>query len=428
MKENVEIIKNSLKDNPDLVIKKCPINFFSCTYIIFLETLVNQDKINNYILKHLSKINIFNKNLIPGANEKEILLNEWEHYIYMGYTLVLYKKHIYAIETRAEISRSVSTNETEPSIKGPKNAFVENFQTNLGLIKRRVKTSKLKIKSLTLGKISNTAVGLVYLEDKCKEDLINDVHNRLLQNKNEIINDVHDLNKLLGGSNLFPTVLATERPDRCAKALSEGKIVIIADESSNALIIPSTLNDFINPFSDIYNKKFNILFTKIIRYLCFFLSAIVPAFYIAIINYNQEAIPTSLIINFAIQRSGIPFPAVIECVMMLIICEILRESDLRFPNKYGSAISILGALVLGDAAVSAGLVSPIMIIITAFTYISSLIFAEIEIGNALRVFRFIFLALSSFLGLYGLLIAVCFLIIYLSDTTSLNYPYLGGKK
>ena len=157
--------------------------------------------------------------------------------------------------------------------------------------------------------------------------------------------------------------------------------------------------------------------------ICFICSIVVPAFYIAVINYNQEAIPTSLIINFASQRSKIPFPALVECIVMLIICEILRESDLRFPSKYGSAASLLGALVLGDAAVSAGLVSPIMIIICSFTYVSSLIFSDPEISNMMRYYRFFLIFLASFLGLYGLVLGVIFFFINLCDTKSIGYPY-----
>lgn len=234
---------------------------------------------------------------------------------------------------------------------------------------------------------------------------------------------MEELSPFLSSKNLFPTVLSTERPDRCAESLSEGKIVIVCDNSPSALILPAFLIDFINPFSDRYNIPSNINFTKIVRLLCFILSAIVPAFYIAIINYNQETIPTRLIINFASQRSGVPVPAIIESILCLIICEILRESDLRFPSKYGSAISILGALVLGEAAVNAGLVSSIMIIITAFTYVSALIFTDPEIGNALRYYRFFFLTLSSIFGLYGLMIGIIFFITNLCDARSLDYHY-----
>lgn len=407
-------LKNDFQDNNDLIIKKMR-NF----YVIFLDSLCSQDKINEYILKRFNhKINYL------GSNEKIVnSYKEIENYLYNGFTIILNKKEITAIETKGNIVRAVASNEKEPSMKGPKNAFVENYQTNLGLIKRRIKTSKLNVQNLNIGRISKCNVGILSINGIVKKDLLDKVISKLSNIDIDIINDSENLIPYLEDKSIFPTIISTERPDRACKALSEGKIVIICDESPNVLILPGFLVDFINPFTDIYSKNKNIDFTKIIRLLCFFLSIIVPAFYIAIINYNQETIPTSLMVNFAVQRDKVPFPATVECLIMLIICEILRESDLRFPNKYGSAISILGALILGDAAVSAGLVSPIMIIITAFTYISSLIFAEIEVGNAIRFYRFICLLSSAFFGLYGLFICIIFLFINLCDTKSLGIPY-----
>ena len=161
------------------------------------------------------------------------------------------------------------------------------------------------------------------------------------------------------------------------------------------------------------------------RLVCFFLSIIVPSWYIAVTNYNQETIPLPLLLNFTSQRSGVPFPAIVEAFIMLIICEMLKESDLRFPNNYGSAISILGALILGEAAVSAGIVSPIMIIVFAITFISSLLFSDSEISGAIRIWRFVFLIFTAFFGLYGLSLAVlCFLINIVSlKSFNINYSF-----
>src|SRR5699024_3646163 len=174
-----------------------------------------------------------------------------------------------------------------------------------------------------------------------------------------------------------------------------GKVLLFVDTSPFALIVPGFFSDFLNPVSDNYKKSNNINFLKVLRFCCFFLTILAPAIYIALINYNPETIPTTLLVKFITQRDNVPFPAIVEAVMMLIIYEILRESDVRFPNSYGSAISILGALILGEAAVNAGFVSPIMIIVIAFTFITSLIFTEQEVVNAARHFRIIFLDRKS---------------------------------
>lgn len=427
MKKALEYIQKEFENDEDLIIKHININPLHKVYIFYLETLCSQDKINDYILKRITNIkNLRNfESEIPGSKIKALKdLTEVEKYLYDGYSVILDRWHIYAIETKADISRSISTNENEPTIKGPKNAFIENYQTNLGLIKKRLKTKHFKTKNLTIGRLSNNNVGILYLDNVAKKENVDHVYNSLKKIDIDLLNSAESLVSYLGDNkDLFPTVLTTERPDRCAEALSEGKIVIITDNSPTALIVPVFLIDFLNPFSDKYNNSYNINFTKFIRVMCFVLSMVVPAFYIAIINYNQEAIPTSLIINFASQRSKIPFPALVECVVMLAICEILRESDLRFPSKYGSAASLLGALVLGDAAVTAGLVSPIMIIICSFTYVSSLIFSDPEIGNMLRYYRYFLLFLASFLGLYGLMLGIIFFIINLCNTSSIGYPY-----
>ena len=183
--------------------------------------------------------------------------------------------------------------------------------------------------------------------------------------------------------------------------------------------------DFFNSASDQYFKPINFSFIKILRMLCFIFSILVPAYYIAITTYNQETIPLPLLINFATQRSGVPFPPIIEAIIMLIVCEILKESDLRFPNNYGSAISILGALILGEAAVNAGIVSPIMIIVVAITFISNLIFADNDINGAVRIWRIIFLTLSTVFGLYGICLALIAFFVNITSYKSmfLNYSF-----
>lgn len=424
MKENINFINNNFINNNDLINRKIKINIFYYGYIFFLDSMCSQDKINDYILKCIVNKNILKNidKMTYGSNIKKIKKKDIINNMYNGYTILLIKNNIYAIETKANITRSVSPSENESSMKGPKEAFTENMQTNLGLIKRRIKSPNLMCYSVIIGNLSKNNLNILYLNNKYNEDILNDVINKLNTVNMDIVNDTENLNYLFTNK-LFPKVITTERPDRTAYYLSMGKIVILMDNSPNAIILPIALIDLINPYTDKYSNKYNILFTKIIRFICFFLTTFIPGFYIAIINYNQETIPSSLIINFASQRMNVPFPAIIECILMLLICEILRESDLRFPNKYGSAISILGALVIGDAAVSAGLVSPIMIIITSLTYISSLIFAEIEIANTLRYYRFLVLLLSSILGLYGFSLSLLFFLVNLCSINYFNFYY-----
>ena len=426
MNKIVKRLETEFSKSPDLVIKKINLSIFKTMYLIYLETVSSSNKVNDYILKNIIlKKDEINKNnissYIAAPNTLEIKnVDECEFYLTNGFSLVIIQDKIYAIETRADISRAVSNSEVESSINGPKDAFTENIQINIGLIKRRIKSSTLKTESRTVGRKTLTNISILYFEDIADANLVNNLLKKLDTIDIDGIVDSSSLGFLLGDeeNSVYPTFIETERPDNVATFLMEGKIAIVVDTSPFVLIIPAFFIDFVNPVIDNYNKSKNVNFIKILRISAFLISMMAPAIYIAIMNYNQETIPTNLLLNFAIQRGGVPFPTIIETLLMLIVCEILRESDLRFPLSYGSAISILGAIVLGEASVSAGIASPITIIVIAITFISSLTFTTIEINNALRFFRFVFIFLSGLFGLYGITLGLFYFLIYTTTTNS----------
>ncbi|MCH5166644.1 MAG: spore germination protein [Erysipelotrichales bacterium] len=397
-------------------------------YIIYLESLADQDKINDYILKIIPKSFIPKdiKKLIPAPNVKSIKsYKDLNLYLNTGFTIIINKKQIIAVETKASLNRSVDKPSTEATLFGPKDSFVENYQTNLGLIKRRLKSSNLKDTTINIGKYTKTMCSVLYIDGVAKTDIVHDIMKKLESIDIDGVNDIGQLKTFLinENRNVFPGVKITERPDVITNALLLGKIVLILDNSPYALIVPAFLADFINPISDNYTKALNINFLKILRIVCFFIAIIVPAFYVAVTTINQETIPTELLINLQNQRIDVPFPALMECIMALLICEILRESDIRFPSSYGSAISILGGLVLGEAAVTSGIVSPIMIIVAAITFISSMIFTDQEVINGLRMWRFLFLFVASVFGLYGVGLSIILLFINLCNYEVFNKPY-----
>ena len=428
MNEICNKIKKEFKDCNDLIYKKINISFKKY-HIFYLESVSSSDKVNSYVLNGFA----FNKNIkniekkLPTPNFIKITdYSKIDFYLCNGFTIIINKNQIYGVETRAEIDRSISEPTTEKNLYGPKDGLVENIQINLGLIKRKLRTKDLKNIVNIIGKNSQTTTNLLYLENIASKELVNDINNKISNiNIDGILDSGMIKNILDNKKNPFPTIKVSERPDTIAAALLNGKVIILVDGSPFALIIPSFLVDFLNPASDAYVKSTNINFLKILRLLCFFISIIMPSWYIAITTYNQETIPLSLLINFSNQRSGVPFPAIVEALLMILICEILKESDLRFPNSYGSAISILGALILGEAAVNAGIVSPIMIIVIAITYISSLLFNNVEITGAIRLWRFVFLIFSSLFGLYGICLSIIFFIINITSYKSmyLNYTF-----
>lgn len=417
-------IKKDYVEVTDLVIKE-----FLNTTIIYLETLANQDKINDYILKRISECKKISdiKSVIPSPNVKDVLsYEEMCFYLESGFTILIFNKTIIAIETKSDLNRSIDTPSTEATIYGPKDSLVENYQTNLGLIKRRIKSKNFKNVNINVGVYTKTITSVLYIDGVAKKDIVKTTIENLKNINIDGITDVGEIKPYLvdDKKNVFPGVKITERPDVIADALLKGKVVILMDTSPYALIVPTFLADFINPMSDKYTKSSSVNFIKILRLLCFFIAIFVPAFYVAVTTINQETIPTSLLINLQNQRMNVPFPAVMECVITLIICEILRESDIRFPSSYGSAISILGALILGEAAVSAGIVSPIMIIVASITFISSMIFTDTEIIDALRYWRFIALFIATIFGLYGVGLSIILLFINLCNYEVNGHSYL----
>lgn len=430
MNKIIKRIQDEFNKTPDLKIKEIKVNLFKTIYVAFLETICDSDKINDYILKNLTKYSLknnLNSNL-PGPNTIIIKnKDEIEFYLTNGYAIVINDNYSLAIEVKGNINRSISESTRESSLLGPQDAFNENIQTNIGLIKRRIKSSKLKSYEMFLGRKTQTKISINYLEDIAENKNIEKIKKKLQDIDVDGIIDIGTLINYIEGENnsTFPTILRTERPDLVSNSLLEGKIAILMDTSPFAIILPTFLVDFINPINDNYAKSINVAFLKILRAVSFFISMTAPAIFIATINYNQETIPSSLLINFSTQRAGVPFPSIIELLILLLICDVLRESDLRFPSNFGSAISILGALIIGEAAVNAGIVSSIMIIITALTFISSLIFTEIEIGNALRYYRYTFLFFAAFFGLYGVFLCSILFLIKIISTKSLDTPYFA---
>ena len=433
MNKIINRLQNEFNKSPDLVIKSITISIFKKIYIAYLETVSSSDKVNDYILKNLilEKDNITRGNIasyIAAPNTLEITnIDKCEFYLTNGFSLIIIDNKILAIETRADINRAVSSSQVESSINGPKDAFTENIQINIGLIKRRIKSSTLKTENRTIGRKTLTNISVLYFEDIADKNLVNNVLEKIDTIDIDGIVDSSSIGFLLEDENksVYPTYMQTERPDIVATSLLEGKIAIMVDTTPFVLIIPAFFIDFINPGTDNYNKGKNINFIKILRISAFLISMMAPSIYIAVMNYNQETIPTNLLLSFVIQRGGVPFPTIIETLIMLLVCEILKESDLRFPSTYGSAISILGAIVLGEASVSAGIASPITIIVIAITFISSLTFTTFEINNALRYFRTIFILLSGLFGLYGITLGIFYFLIYTTSTKSFNKPYFS---
>ncbi len=388
------------------------------------EKLIEKLNNNKYLANEI--IDKLEENIaISKVKKIDITRDDIFYYIFSGFTCIIYNKDILVVETKGSLDRTISTPTVENTVKGPKDAFTENYQSNIGLIRKRIKSEKLVIEENKIGRRSKTKVGLAYIYDIARPDVINHIKEKLMSIDIDAILDSNYIMELIEekGKTNFPTVISTERPDLVSNYLLQGRIALIVENSPFALVIPAFLDDFINNIEDNYQKSSDVTLTKFVRYIAFFITIFTPAIYIALTTYNQEAIPTELLISFVAQREGVPFPAFLEAFLMILSFEILREGDYRVPGASGSTLSIVGALILGDAAVSAGIVSPIMIIVIAITTISGLMFSDLNMLNALRHWRIIFLVLAAVSGLIGLGVATMLLFIKITSTTSFEKAF-----
>ena len=397
--------------------------------LIFNEVLTNSISINDFLLRELNNISKKDLNnleyLLPNSNIKSIKKEEILDNINNGFLIIVTTHKIYSTELRMILDRGVTTIQSELSITGPKDSFSENFNTNLNLIRKRLKTTNLYCEDIIMGQSTKTKVGILYMNNIVNKKLPPLIIERLKKiDIDGIIDSSYLKRSLENKDSLFPTIMLTERPDKSVMALLEGKVVILTDMSPYALILPSFFIDFFHTTDDYYQKSLNVSFIRLIRLAAFIIAIFTPAIYIATTTRNYNLLSFDLLMMLKAGRSFVPFPAYIEALFMIICFEILKETDFRMSSTTGSAVSILGGLILGDAAVSAGIVSPIMIIVIAISSIAGLIFTSIELSNAIRIYKILLLVLSSLLGMYGIIIGGLYLLYKLITTKSFSYHYL----
>ena len=397
--------------------------------LIYNDILVNKEMINKEILskiKELSKKQIQNLNkYLPNINTEKIKKKDINNKLNNSNLILIINNNIYSIEVKLITDRAISPSTNELNITGPKDSFNENINTNINLIRKRIKSKNLILKESIIGKQTNTKVSILYMNNIANKKLIREIQNKINNINIDGIIDSSYIKKYLDTNKLFPTIIQTERPDKASIALLEGKCIILVENSPYALILPSFFLDFFHTPDDYYQKNVNTTFIRLIRLCAFLISLLTPAIYIATTTRNYNLLPYKLLIMLKAGRTFVPFPAYIEAIFMIICFEILKETDIRMSQTSSSAVSILGGLILGDAAVSAGIVSPIMIIVIAISSISGLIFSSLELSNALRTYKILLLILSSLLGIYGVLIGLIYLIINLINTKTFNYKYLS---
>ena len=424
--------------NSDIVLRKFAINVNNQEYdafIFYIDGMSDSNFINQFILKPLmlnipTKLDVSTtdyadllyKRLIPQNNiVKQTEFSKIFSSANSG-NCILFVDSIdvaFDFDVKGFKQRSVDKPNIESVIKGPQEAFVENLRTNTSILRRLVNNENLIIENIEIGALSKTKCALCYMQNITNDNLVAEAKFRLNNIEIDSLLSSGELEQLIQDDNIsgIPQIISTERPDKCVKALFQGRAIILINENPYALIIPSVLTDFLASPED---SNLNPLFTnflKFIRFIAFFITLLLPGLYIAITNFHQELFPTELLFSILVARENVPFPIIFELLLMEISFELIREGGLRTPSAIGSTLGIVGALILGDAAVSANIVSPILIIIVAITGLASFVIPNFSFGFHLRVYRFVFIILGYIAGFLGIGIGIY---VYMATVFSLK--------
>lgn len=442
---NLELVRSALGNSPDIVTRTVVNKRFSerPMGIIYIDGLVDMESIQWMMRESLLKTQgdtpvsahpgdvyrfLLEETLAIGSVTELHSLEAIYSSLFEGNTVILLDgcEAAFSADTSGGSMRSVEEPSTQTVIRGPKEGFTENIRTNTSLLRRIIKSPALRIQTKKIGAQTQTNVAVVYLEGVANEKVVDEIHRRLGRIETDSILESGYIEEFIQDATFtpFPTMMNTERPDSAAAAILEGQVVIIVDGTPFVLMAPVTFFKFFQSSEDYYQRYDLSSFLRLIRFASFLLSMLLPSLYIAITTFHQEMLPTTLLISLAAQREGVPFPALLEAMLMEITFEVLREAGVRMPRVIGPAISIVGALVLGQAAVQAGLVSAAMVIVVSFTAIANFVIPAINMAIAARLIRFMLMLLAATLGLFGIMSGLMILLIHMAGLRSFGIPYL----
>ncbi|WP_237758364.1 spore germination protein [Priestia aryabhattai] len=355
--------------------------------------------------------------------------HEFVSAVLTGDTVILMNgsSKIFIGNTKKLQSRAVTEPTSQTVVRGPKDSFTENLRTNTSLIRARIQDSNLRLDSMKIGSVTQTDIGIMYIQGNADKRIVEEVKERLKEIKVDGVLESNYIEEFIRDdrTTIFPLLLNTERPDAVVGNLLEGRIAIIVQGTPFVLIAPAIFSQFFQSPEDYYQNYYISSFLRILRFSSFFLSMYASAIYLALITHHQGLIPNTLMVSLMAQRERVPFPAIVEMLVMELAFEMLREAGIRMPRAIGPAVSIVGALILGQAAVEAGFVSAAVVIIVAISAISNFTLPSTSIVNAARGFRFILIIVSAFIGLYGILLMTLCICLHISSLRSFGIPYFS---
>nr|WP_281176650.1 spore germination protein [Shouchella shacheensis] len=438
------MIKQRTGNSPDIISRTFEFghNPEVITTIVYVEGLADNPTINDFLVESVVKNNDFQEKLHKkdalGTMAEEIIsvgsvktVKDWDglfESLLSGETVIFVdgKSEALIASTKGGERRSVETPTTEVSVRGSKEGFTESIGTNIALLRRIISNPNLWVEPMKLGTQTKTDVYLAYMNGIANTDIIEEVRKRLKRINLDSILESGYIEHVIEDESMtvFPTIYHTERPDSVASNLLEGRVAIFVNGTPFVLIVPALFVQFFQTPEDYYERFPIAVSIRALRVFMFFISLIAPSVYVAITTFHQEMIPTGLLIIIAAQRESVPFPAIVEALIMETTFEILREAGLRMPEKISSTISIVGALVIGQASIQAGIVSPAMVIIVAITAVASLATPAFNMAISVRMLRFALMLSAAFMGIYGLILGLIMLIVHLVSLRSFGVPYM----
>lgn len=447
IKKNIESIKKTFGNSIDLHTDEITVDpagkiKIGLIYMLGLsDKSIIQEMIRNPLIlkrmdiqqavsdRQLDRLDIL-KTQIPALVSKDIqCFADVYKSVLMGLTVILvdgYDVGLIANTIGGEF-RSIEEPPTQSVVRGPREGFTESLSTNTQQIRKIIRSPNLWLEMMSIGEVTHTPVGIMYINGIANKKIVEEVKQRLQRINIDSILESGYIEELIQDETFtpFPTIYNSERPDVIAAGLLEGRIAILVDGTPFVLIVPALFVQFFQSAEDYYQRSEFATLIRILRYLCFFITLLGPSMYIAVTTFHQELLPSTLLFSLAAQREGVPFPVFAEALIMEITFEILREAGLRLPKTVGQAVSIVGALVIGQAAVEAGLVSPAMVIVVAITAISNFVIPAFTMGISLRIIRFFLMVFAATFGLFGIIVGLFAMVQHLCSLRSFGVPYMS---
>lgn len=445
LEDLIRVMSDLLGENSDFIIRKLTILGKYPAAIFYISNLVDEKVVNQDVLKPImfppepirkkevkldQLVDVLQLEVLYHAEvQAEAKLDRLVEEILNGKTVLAVDglHEAFHIETRHVEKRSITQPETEQVIMGPRESFIEDLGTNIGLIRYRLPTADFRVKTLHVGRMSKSKVAICYLKGTTHQDLVDEVEKRLSKIDVDDILDVGYLEQFIEDHHLtpFPQTYVSERPDATVGNLIEGRVAVLVDGSPFAMLVPVVFSQFYQTTEDYSSRLLPGTFVRLVRLLALAFSLVFPSLYVSFISFNPEMMPTEFAVAVAGGRATVPFPAVVEVLFMEVAMEVLREATVRLPQQVGGALSIVGVLIVGQAAVEAGLASPITVVIIAITTIGSFATPAYTASFALRILRFPIIILAGIFGLYGVVIGVIVILNHMLSLKSFGVPYLS---